>query len=230
MSLAATNQDRRAYDTPVTSSDDLVYQSVSRAAVASFVLALLGVLSFIFVGLLLFPALALLLAISALFSIRKYPNELLGKPIALAGLALSAVTLCTAPVYHAYVYATEVPPGYERVAFASLTSPTGAPDLPPPKALELDGQPIFVKGYIHPTSMDSPRSKRFVLVPDLGTCCFGGQPPLTHMIEVTLTGDNVASKSMRKQKLAGTLRVNRTLKPIEGLEGVYYTLKADIIN
>lgn len=230
MSLATTNDDRRAYDSPVTSSDDLVYQSVSRAAVASLVLGVLGLLSFIFVGLLLFPVVALLLGISAVVSIRRYPNELLGKPIAVTGLVVSIATLCLAPAYHAYVYATEVPPGYERVAFTSLTSPSGAPDLPPARAIELDGRPIFVKGYIHPTSMTSPHAKKFVLVPDLGTCCFGGQPPLTHMIEVTLTGDKVVNGRMRKQKLAGTLRVNRTLKPIEGLEGVYYTLKADYLN
>jgi hypothetical protein len=72
-------------------------------------------------------------------------------------------------------------------------------------------------------------AKKFVLVPDLGTCCFGGQPPLTHMIEVSLSGEEYARKSYRKQRLAGTLHVNRSLKPIEGLTGVYYQLKADIL-
>ncbi|MCC6508301.1 MAG: DUF3299 domain-containing protein [Pirellulaceae bacterium] len=230
MSVVATSQDSNAYETPITSGDDLVYQSVSRAAVGSLVLAALGLLSFLFVGMLLFPAVALLMGISALLAIRKYPNELLGKPLAQLGLAIAGVTLLAAPAYHTYIYLTEVPPGYQRIAFMSLTSPTGAPDLPPPAALALDGQKVFVKGYIHPTSMDSPRAKKFVLVPDLGTCCFGGQPPLTHMIEVTLSGDDYAKKGMRTQKLSGTLRVNRQLKPIEGLEGVYYTLQADFIN
>ena len=230
MSVVASNRDGRLYDTSITSSDNLVYQSVSRAAVASIVLAVFGLLAFIWVGLLPLPVVALMLAISGLLSIRRYPDELLGKRLAVSGLALSGITLATAPVYHAYVYATEVPPGYERIAFSALKSPSGAPDMPPPAALELDGRQVFVKGYIHPTSMDTPRAKKFVLVPDLGTCCFGGQPPLTHMIEVTLTGDALATRSLRKQKLAGTLHVNRTLKPIDGLEGVYYTLKADVIN
>lgn len=230
MTLAAMSETENAYATPVTSSDELVYQSVSRAAVGSLVLAVLGLLSFFFVGLLLLPAVGLLLGINGWLSIRKYPGELLGKPLAVVGTALSALTLATAPAYHAYIYATEVPPGYQRIAFASLTSPAGAPDSPPPAALALDGQKVFVKGYIHPTSMESPRAKKFVLVPDLGTCCFGGQPPLTHMIEVTLGGDDFAQRGMRKQKLSGTLRINRQLKPIEGLQGVYYTLKADHIN
>ena len=226
----STSSSSSAYQSPVSSSDDMVYQSVSRAAVGSLILAVLGLMSFLLVGLVILPVVGLLLGINALVSIRRYPEELLGKPFAKVGIALSLLTLVTAPAYHAYVYATEVPPGYERVAFATLTSPKNAPDQPPAEALQFDGKKIFVKGYIHPTSMDAPRAKKFVLVPDLGTCCFGGQPPLTHMIEVTLSGDDFAKKSMRTQKLSGTLRVNRQLKPIEGLQGVYYTLQADQIN
>ena len=226
----STTTSNTAYQSPVSSADDLVYQSVSRAAVGSLLLAVLGLLSFLLVGLVMLPAVGLILGINALLSIRKYPDELLGKSLANIGIALSLVTLIAAPAYHAYVYATEVPAGYERIAFATLTSAKDAPDMPSAEALQLDGKKIFVKGYIHPTSMDAPRAKKFVLVPDLGTCCFGGQPPLTHMIEVTLSGDDFAMKSMRTQKLSGTLRVNRQLKPIEGLQGVYYTLQADQIN
>ncbi len=230
MSLAATKDNQGPYDATVTSSDDLIYQSVSRSAVAALVLAVLGLLSIIFVWLIILPIVACAMAAVAIVSIRKYPNELLGKPMATSGLVLGLLTLIVAPAYHTYVYMTEVPPGYERIAFATLMSPTGAADVPPAAAMELDGMQVFVKGYIHPTSMDSPLAKKFVLVPDLGTCCFGGQPPLTHMIEVTLTGDQMAHKGLRKQKLAGTLRVNRALKPVDGLEGVYYTLMADYIH
>ena len=230
MSSLSVQSDSHITTAPISSSDELVYQSVSRSAVVSLVFAVFGLLGFLFIGLMFLPVIALVLAITSLMAIRRYPEELLGKPLALMGLAISATTLCLAPAYHTYVYLTEVPPGYERTSFSSLTSAPGAPDAPPPEAIALDGKQIFVKGYIHPTSMENGRSKKFVLVPDLGTCCFGGQPPLTHMIEVTLTGDNTASKSMRKQKLAGTLHVTQDLKPIDGLQGVYYTLRADIIN
>lgn len=226
---AVTANESQSYTAPISSADELIYQSVSRTAVGSAVLALFGLLAFLFVGLVFLPVIALTLGVISVISIRKYPNELLGKPFAFFGIGLSLLTLCCAPAYHTYVYLTEVPPGYERVAFPSLFSPTGAPDAPPIEALELDNKSVFIKGYIHPSSMDAGRSKKFVLIPDLGTCCFGGQPPLTHMIEVTLTGDNMATKNLRKQKLAGTLRVNPVLKPIDGLQGVYYTLRADII-
>lgn len=224
-----TSSNTSAYQAPVSSADDMVYQSVSRAAVGALVLAVLGLLSFLVVGLVILPVVSLLLGINALVSIRRYPDELQGKSLAKFGIALALITVIAAPGYHAYIYATEVPPGYERIAFGTLMSAKNAPDQPPAEALGLDGKKVFVKGYIHPTSMDAPRAKKFVLVPDLGTCCFGGQPPLTHMIEVTLSGDDFAKKSMRTQKLAGTLRVNQQLKPIEGLQGVYYTFQADQI-
>jgi hypothetical protein len=49
------------------------------------------------------------------------------------------------------------------------------------------------------------------------------------MIEVTLTGDQYATKSLRKNRLAGKLRVNGNMKPVDGLTGVYYQLRADIL-
>ncbi len=121
-----------------------------------------------------------------------------------------------------------MPKGYERISFTQLKSPISEVDLPPTTALELDGKQVFLKGYIHPTSIASTAARTFVLVPDLGTCCFGGQPKLTHMVEVTLTGDYFAKYAMRQVKLAGTLRVDQHLKPIPSLQGVFYQLKADI--
>ncbi|MCC7335515.1 MAG: DUF3299 domain-containing protein [Pirellulaceae bacterium] len=206
-----------------------VYQSVSRAAVASVVLGVLGLSAFSIWLLVALPLLGVVLALIALRGFQKFPEELLGKPLAVAGLTLCGLTCVFAPAYHRYVYLTEVPEGYTRVDFASLKSKLGEPDVPPSDALALDGKQVFIKGYIHPTSMDTMLAKRFVLVPDLGTCCFGGQPPLTHMIEVSLTGDQHAQKSYRRQRLAGTLHVNPYMKPVDGLTGVFYQLQADIL-
>ncbi|RMF39239.1 MAG: DUF3299 domain-containing protein [Planctomycetota bacterium] len=206
-----------------------VYQSVSRSAVASLILGLFGLLAFAWAPLLVFSLMGMTFALLAWRGFRKYPDELLGRPVAWAGGALSLLSILGAPPYHAYVYMTEVPDGYTRISFEVLKSGYNQPDEPTPAALELDGQKVFIKGYIHPNSMDALQSRKFVIVPDLGTCCFGKQPPLTHMIEVTLTGEQYATKSFRKQRLAGTLHVNRNVKPVEGLTGVYYQLRADII-
>ncbi len=217
-------------DSPILSGGDTeVYRAVSRAAIASTVLGVLGLSSFSMAFLLILPVAGLLLALQAFQSFRRFPDEIIGKPIARVGLVVCLLTCFLAPAYHTYVYMTEVPEGYARTDFATLMSPLGKPDFPPQAALDLNGSKVFIKGYIHPTSMDTVVSKRFVLVPDLGTCCFGGQPPLTHMIEVSLVGDQHAQKSYRKQRLAGTLSVNPNLKPIEGLTGVFYQLRADIL-
>ena len=77
------------------------------------------------------------------------------------------------------------------------------------------------------TAVASNAAKTFVLVPDISTCCFGGQPPLTHMIEVKLVNDKYAGKSLRCFSLAGILEVHPYLKPVEGLEGVFYQLEAE---
>jgi hypothetical protein len=48
------------------------------------------------------------------------------------------------------------------------------------------------------------------------------------MIEVRLRGDKFAQKSFRRHSLAGTLQVRPYIKPIDGLEGVFYELDADV--
>jgi hypothetical protein len=223
------NTVENAFSGPQLDQELDVYQAVSRTAVGSFVISIFGIAAFSFVPLLLLPVVGLAFAIMALMTFKRFPNEYLGRPFALLGGAISTLVLIAAPTWHTYVYMTEVPEGYTRVNFADFMTPTGRPDAPTQIAMQQNGKQIFIKGYIHPTSMDSLQAKRFVLVPDLGTCCFGGQPPLTHMIEVTLTGDQYATKSLRKQRLAGTLKVHEGLKPIEGLTGVFYQLKADVL-
>ncbi|MFN7736186.1 MAG: hypothetical protein ACK5O8_08700 [Pirellula sp.] len=207
--------------------DDYGYRSVSRAAVLCLVFALMGLLSWYSPLLLLLPAVALFFGLIAFGNLKRYPTELSGRPVAVTGILIALLTLAVCPAKHAYIYYTELPEGYERISFAALKSPVGAPDIPPMSAMELDGKMVFVKGYIHPTSLSSNSAKSFILVPDWATCCFGQQPPLTHMIEVKLTGDQFASKSLRRHSLAGKLSVRPYLKPIDGLQGVFYELEAD---
>lgn len=210
-------------------SEELIYRSISKAALASAIFAIIGGLSFFAIPILVFSLLAVVLGILGSRTISKFPEEFQGGVLAVAGIVLGAIVLVGAPSYHAYVYLTEVPEGYERLNFGVLMSGKKAKDYPPPAAFQYNGKKVFVKGYIHPTSIAGARAKKFVLVPDMGTCCFGGQPPLTNMIEVKLKGKQYASPTLRKQRLAGTLRVSADLKAVSGLEGVYYELSADIL-
>lgn len=208
-------------------SDEYGYTSLSRSAVLSLVFGILGLLSWYSPLLLFLSTLGAIFAVVAFANLKKYPTELSGKNLARLGALLSLTMLFASSIKHTYVYYTELPEGYERISFAALKSPVGAPDVPPQTALELDGKKVFLKGYIHPTSLSSNAAKTFVLVPDWATCCFGQQPPLTHMIEVKLTGEEFASKSLKRHSLAGTLSVRPYMKPVDGLQGVYYELEAD---
>ena len=207
--------------------DEFAYKSMSRAAVLCFAFGLFGLLAWISPLLLFLPACGIVFGIVAFRNLSKFPNELIGLGLARIGMILSVCLLVVSPIRHIYIYNTEVPEGYERIQFAWLKSPTGAPDFPTPEAIALNGKKVFLKGYIHPTSVASNAAKTFVLVPDISTCCFGGQPPLTHMIEVKLVNDKYAGKSLRCFSLAGILEVHPYLKPVEGLEGVFYQLEAE---
>lgn len=208
--------------------DDYNYRSVSRAAVLSVVFAVLGFLSWYFPELTILSAVGFVFGLVALWNFKRFPDELSGKSIAIAGTLLSLLLMIVSPARHTYIYYTELPEGYERISFSALKSSIGAPDVPPESALELDGKKVFLKGYIHPTSLASNAAKSFILVPDWATCCFGQQPPLTHMVEVRLKGDQFAQKTFRRRSLAGTLQVRPYIKPIDGLQGVFYELDADV--
>jgi hypothetical protein len=216
-------------DTSDTMTDDGSYRSVSLAAVMSVVLFVIGLSSLVFPVMVVVPVAGLVASIFAIRNLRRFRGELTGMPLAVIGLIANLALSVGSPAYHARVYATEVPEGFERISFGDLKSPMGAPDVPPQAALLLDGKRVFLKGYIHPSTISSANTKNFILVPDFATCCFGGQPPLTHMIEVTLTGDLSMAPTKRRLALAGVLRVDPQLKPISGLQGVYYQMRVEHI-
>jgi len=208
-------------------SDDFVYKSLSRAAMLSLVFGLFSLLAWISPMLLFLPVIGLVFGFVGLGNLKRYPNELIGTPVAWIGLVMSLVILVASPAKHIYVYNTEVPEGFERVQFTVLNSPIPEFDFPTPEARALNGKKIFLKGYVHPTSISSNSSKTFVLVPDFGTCCFGTQPKLTHMIQVRLVNDGYAYKDLRQHSLAGTFEVHDYKRLVEGLDGVYYELEAE---
>ena len=214
--------DDRAYE---------AYRSLSKAAVGSLVAMLMGLSALVFPAMLACAVLGVVLGIVAWRSLRRYPDELTGRPMAILGLFGSLVILVSGSALHTYVYMTEVPPGYTRISFAQLQptatdAKTGEAVLP----TELDGQRIFVKGYVHPGVASTGEVKKFILVPDMGTCCFGGQPKLTDMIEVTIRNAPGVRYSQFKRRLGGTFRVTGRVKAVAGgLQGGLYELDADYV-
>ncbi len=136
-----------------------VYQSVSHAAVASLVLGVLGLTAFPFSPMIALPVVGIIFAVIAYNAFKRFPEEYLGRPLALVGSLLCGVTLVVAPAWHTYVYLTEVPEGYTRLSFSDLLSEPNKAVAPTQIALDMNGEQVFIKGYIHPNSMDSLSGK-----------------------------------------------------------------------
>lgn len=187
------------------------YRSLSFLAVVALVFGIISIptaaSSNMNPFLLLFPFLGMLIGLTAVFKLRNRTDEFTGLGLAKTGLMLSTILLFGGAAYAAYVYATEVPDGFERISFSDLQPDPKHPQRPwSPKSEELVGKKIFVKGYVYP---DNQRGeiKRFVLVPDMGTCCFGGKPKISDMIQVTLKDPLRVKYSMMRRSLAGEFQI-----------------------
>jgi hypothetical protein len=210
--------------------EQLQYRPISRAAIVSVLLVVLSLGSLIFGILLVVPFIATVLGLWAWRSISRRPAEYAGKMWAILGTVLNGLILVGAGSMHWFALATEVPPGYEPINFDLLQpDPRNPHELVPPTALALNGRRVFIKGYIHPSVAGLGPVQQFVLVPDMGTCCFGGQPKLTDMIEVTMPPNHPVRYTRRRLQLAGTLKVDTQLKPVDGLTGVFYQMEADVV-
>lgn len=215
---------------PTTAQDEYTqYRALSMAAVVTLVFGIVSLAGLVFPVLLWIPLVGIGFGVVALRRLSRQRDELTGRRAALTGLVLSVLCFGGGVAIATTIYVTEVPKDYERIGFFELQPDKRRPNLPvSQRALDLNGKKVFIKGYIYPDDRSSDL-KKFVLVPDMGTCCFGGQPKLTDMMEVTLTDPLRTRFSFRRRKLAGILRVNTELKEISGLTGVYYQLEADYI-
>ena len=128
---------------------------------------------------------------------------------------------------HAYIYTTEVPEGYERISWYELRGEERRPVNS--FAMQIKDKPIFIKGYVHPGVDGFGEVKNFVLVPDMKTCCFGGQPKPWDMIEVTLAENCSNIKySRRKRGLWGVFRVGPAAgQKIGTVQPGFYQMTAD---
>jgi len=218
------------------------YKAMSSGAVAA---ALLGVLSLLTLAasreslqscLLMspIPLVGILVGWSALRRIRELPDQLGGKRLAAGGALFSLLCLITGVSYSSYVYATEVPEGYTRISFVAMRpdevqqrSGTIVPD----EIAQLDGQKVFIKGYIRPDSTRFRRNiRKFQLVRDNASCCYGDLSKVKHydMMLVETVGSVSTDFSYGLFRVGGTLRVNaENLR--RGLGQPVFSLEADYI-
>lgn len=222
--------------------ESLHYRAMHTGAIVGFVLALLLlVFTLISVGnsaeaciaVSALNALPLSLCLWSLGRIRREPEVYTGRPLALAGAFIAAVSLFSGVGFGGYVYATEVPEGYARISFAKLK-----PDelqerskvIVPPEIAALDGKEVFIKGYIRPDSITVSRGiDRFLLVRDNNQCCFGDISSIKYydQMEVDMKGSRRVDYDQGIFRMGGILRVNPqnlaagSTKPVFSLEADY---------
>lgn len=212
---------------PADAESDFPYRAISKLAISSVMLFVFGLAGILFPVILVLAAVGALLGLLSVRSIATYPNEFSGGAIARFGLFANLLLFTGGVGYHGYVYATEVPEGYTRVNFWELQQPDGVADLPTERAREINGEQVFIKGYVHPTS-GSGMLKRFIMVPDMGTCCFGGQPKSTDMMQVNLTSGGAIQSNLMKKKLAGKFYLTPPDRSVPGFEnGIFYRFSVD---
>jgi hypothetical protein len=145
------------------------------------------------------------------------------------GIVLSGVLLPVGWGWAAYVYATEVPKDHRRISYELLRPSQDNPPVTnfgaPQTALELDGQKVFIKGYMYP-GRDNHIAE-FVLCRDNGDCCFGGNPPLTDRIYVRMKDGKRIRYTTWQQKLAGTFRIRHGTH--DAIGDVFYHLDEAIL-
>jgi hypothetical protein len=207
------------------------YRAVSKSAVAAVVFALLGVFSLWASVFVILPLLGFCLALVARSQLRKYPDELTGSKSAMIGLVVNLLLLVSSIGYHSYVYVTEVPEGYQRISFTDLKPKPRESSLPfSPKAPDLDGKKVFLKGWVRPSDKKNGL-KSFILVGDFGSCCFGGSPKPTEIVAVDIVVDETVDYSLMQRKIGGTFRLNT--RPIQlgdaEIPALYYQLEADYV-
>lgn len=209
---------------PFDPADDFAYRPVPPLAPISLFLGICTVSGFLGIPCLAIGVVGMVIGAIALWQIRRSSGEMGGKVVARLGVGLSVMLFLAASGYHAYAYITELPEGYLRVNFNELAKfqPTEADGKVQfaPEVAELDGKPIYIKGYMYPTRQRFGISE-FVLVKDTGQCCFGGQPKLTDMIVVKF--DDGKTVNHLEQQLVGVGGVFRAHMPVHSgdLNAVY---------
>lgn len=174
-------------------SNEFDYRPVPPLAAVTAVLGVISLLALITEFALPFALFGVVLGILAARQIKRANGEYSGLWLVRIGLVLCVLCLCGGSAFHAYVYATEVPEGYTRVSFVrdiakkDFVVHEGRQDYHP-EVKALDGQQIFLKGYMYPDGR-TEGLRQFILCKDSGECCFGGKPALTDMIFVNIPED-----------------------------------------
>ena len=217
-------------------SDDLLpeaiqnYKPISPSATWSLIFGLASVIAAFTAAdvgwaFLAVPIVGFVLGFRGLRAIQRY--DMAGKFAARAGVGLSVLALAGGTAGYLWYLKTAVPPGYQVISYDPLQSV--APEAPDSSAMVLNGKKVFLEGYVYPTNQKDGITT-FMLCRDNGTCCFGGQPKLTDMVEVKLKDPLTLSFTSSKHGVGGTFRVKSDKAPGKLGTVVYHIDDADVLH
>lgn len=217
-----------AFQSPV--NPEFNYRPVPVLAPVSLSLGLLSALGFM--GILVVPIglIGMIVSLICILRLRKFRGEYGGMWLAVAGLFMSTAFFSTSAGLWAYTYKTEAPPDCRRLNFnddisrKGFVSSHGKMDFHP-DVQKLDGQRVFIKGYMYPTKQITGLTS-FLLVKDNAQCCFGGNPAITDMILVDMdTGKSANFHQGVLTSISGVFHCRPAAGPA-GLTPVYTIDKA----
>jgi hypothetical protein len=220
--------------------ESIHYRALHTGAIIGLVLGLVSSLIFIAAGTTLenclmvtpIPILGIFISLRSLAKIRSESDQYTGKWLAIAGLALSTFFLVGGVGYGFYVYRTEVPEGYQRIAFESFR-PTDQQErggvIVPPEIRELAGKRVFIKGFIRPGSAPVRTGiDKFLLVRDNNQCCFGDLSKVNYFDQMTvqITSSHRVEDTLDILRMGGILEINEENLAL-GPGYPVFSLKAD---
>lgn len=228
--------------------DEFSYRSLSLAAIASVVFGVVSSVTFAAANTSLqhclmlcpIPVVGLICGLKGLSNIRAMPDVLSGSRAAIAGIVMSSLGLFGGLGYAGYVHATEVPPGYERVAFYDLKPDeveSKGQEKIPRDVKELEGKQIFIKGYMRPGTHYSQNSTPvrhnvsiFMLVRDSNECCFGDISTVKYYdkMDVILKPNLLTDYSSSMFRVAGKLHIDPPNR-LKGEVDPKFRLEADYV-
>jgi len=209
--------------------DSFDYKPIPVWAPVSCVVGICSAVTFATVYGVVVPLLGLFFAWRGLRLVQSSGGAYGGRKLLTTGATLCLLCLVGGPAWHSYVYATEIPDGFERLSFQALSKMTPTNEdgklRIADEARALDGKRLFIKGYMYPTGQKDD-IQSFVLCKDTGECCFGGTPALTDMVLVQFVNDVRAHhRELQLVNVAGTFRARQRV--VNGQLMAIYTLEAE---
>ena len=205
----------------------VLYQAINPLSAGSIVLGLVSVLAFFHWGFLFLPLAGILLGVAGLINPSRVEGARVGIYLSCAGIALSLLLGGGLYGFSVYRYYHMTPPGYTAIDYTTLESED--PNKPIPEtAYELEGQRVFIRGYMYPTRQQTGL-KTFVMSRDNGVCQYClPNPKITDQVFIELAGDREAAYTTRMIGVGGIFSL-KLEDPKKKYGGVVYHLEADYL-